>query len=105
MAKDNVVEFPFDRISNPLAGKDPVYQLDHELDVTREVMTAIIQTLQEYQYYASKDAKIFEDLGIIFNLVYAMLLRYDNEHHDWHEMMDEITRVTLEMKEKWNDNS
>ena len=70
--------------------EEPIGQIDHELDMAREVMYAIVSKLTEYRYYPQEDEKLMEDLGLIFHVVYAMMLRTSGEFHQFHEMMDEI---------------
>lgn len=98
-----VIEFPYHKISNPLADKPERFEMDHEADVTREVVGSIIRTLADYQYTFTTEDKLFEDIGILYNIIYAALCRCDNIDHPWHEMMDEITRTTIEVKKGNSD--
>lgn len=96
----NILEFPVGRISNPLAGKLDV--ADHEKEVANRLMRAVIQELAEYGYDAS-DPEVFRDLGVILNMMYAMLRRTDGMEHFLHEDMEELGNAFLEMKKVEND--
>ena len=104
MSKDNVVQFPYGEIRNPLI--DPGPKLDHEMDVAKECVTAVINTLNDYQYYIdSMEDPLFDDLGIVLNIIHAALLRKEGQDHLMIEMMDEITRTIKSMKEELNDSN
>ena len=64
--------------------------IDHNLDVARELMNSLVRTLNDYGYEIKYGDDTFKDLGIIYNLLYAMMLRQDGKEHSWHEMMNEI---------------
>lgn len=91
----NVVEFPAGKISNPHAGKLDV--MDHEKEVANKLMQAVIHELNEYGYDPT-DPEVFRDLGVILNMMYAMLRRTDGMEHFLHEDMEELGNVFLEMK-------
>lgn len=100
MTKDNVVEFPFDRIKNPIAAEDP--HLDR-MDMATEVMHDIIVSLVELGYNPIEDPKMISDLGVVLNIIYATMSRAHGEEHFFHEMLDEIAEILSEMKEKLRD--
>lgn len=82
MAK--IIEFP-----SPKKKKN---EMDHELDIARELMNVTITTLNEYQYDVREHPEMIDDLGVIYHMFYAMMLRDINKEHPWHEMIDEIIR-------------
>jgi len=96
----NVVEFPLGKISNPHADKLDV--VDHEMEVANRLMRAVVLELAEYGYDAS-DPETFRDLGVILNMMYAMLRRTDGMEHFLHEDMEELGNAFLEMKKVEND--
>lgn len=66
-------------------------EIDHELDMARELMNKIVLTLSEYRYDVN-DPKMIDDLGVIYHMLYAMMLRNAGLQHHWHEMIDEIIK-------------
>jgi len=77
----DIIKFPF---------KEPEEPMDHELDIARECMKAVVTTLIDYQYYPNLDEGLEKDLGLVYHILYATMLRYDGQYHQFHEMMDEI---------------
>jgi hypothetical protein len=95
MAK--ILEFP----KTPKAIKNKELEMDHELDIARECMKAVVSVLYEYQYYPQDDEQLAEDLGLVYHIMYAMMLRTDGQYHQFHEMMEEIMK---ELKRQRDDN-
>lgn len=67
-------------------------ELNHELDMARELMNKVIVTLNEYRYDVREHPTMIDDLGVVYHVFYAMMLRDVGKDHPWHEMMDEIVR-------------
>lgn len=91
----DILEFPFDRISNPLEGKLDVP--DHEREMTNMIMQSIVKILVEYRYDPT-DPALFKDLGLVMNMLYAALRRTDGMDHFLHENMDVMADLIIDLK-------
>lgn len=99
MAKDNVVQFPYGNIRNPIAkGEDEYIDL-----VARYCMTEVVRVLTEEGMMITLDNKLGHDLGVVLNMLTATISREYNKEHFLHEPLDEICNVIKEMK--IHDNS
>ena len=92
----NVVEFPYGKISNPLATP-----LEFEKEVSHEVLKAIISVYAEYGYNV-KDEEMFRDIAVLSNLVYATTRRASDMEHFLHEHMDSLADTFLRLKSEGN---
>lgn len=77
-------------------------EMDHELDMARLLMQDIVKTLSEYRYDPT-DEKMTDDLGVIYTMIYAMIIRADGEYHQFHEMMTELATELKKLGES-NDS-
>lgn len=99
MAKDNVVEFPYANIRNPIAkGEDGHIDL-----VAQYCMTEVLSVLKEEGITIDYGDKIFDDLGVVLNMLTATLNRHYGKPHFLHGSLDELCNVIKEVK-KQHDN-
>ena len=80
MSNDNIVQFPTKSV--PL-------RVDKELDLASFVMPDLLQTLQDSGIDINEE-KFIEDLDVIFNLLYAMIVRNVGDHHALHPVLEDI---------------
>lgn len=100
MSKDNVIEFPYGRIRNPL--------VDHghtQMDYACEILEAAIIRAVELGYTPTSYDGGVEDYGVMLNIIYATLSRAKGEEHFFHEMLDEVSSVLAEMKSEMKDDN
>lgn len=90
MSKNNVIDFGSRKKQVAALLKAPQSKMDHELDMAREIMHGIVGTLAEYRYDPANDEEMINDLGVIYTMIYAMMIRADGEYHQFHEMMAEL---------------
>ena len=95
MNKDNIIQFPFGEISNPLA-RDPK-PLDVEMDIAAECLQDIMLTLIEYGYNVQDDV-FFTDMGCILNMIYATIIRRNNPDYPFVEVLDIVHKMIIELK-------
>jgi hypothetical protein len=104
MSEDNVVEFPYHRISNPLAdGDNP--SVPTRMDLACDILEAAVIVAIEHGYSPKDYEGGTEDYGILLNLVYATLTRAEGEYHFLHEMMDEVSDTLASIKDEYDDRS
>jgi len=90
MDKSKIIKFP-----TPVKPQ----KMDHELDIARLLMQGIVTTLIEYRYDPT-DEKMSDDLGLIYNMLYAMMVRADGEYHQFHDMMQELANELKKLGDK-----
>ena len=101
MSKDNVIQFPFGEIRNPIV--DPGEPT--EMDIASDILEQAIVILIDYGYSIKKNPKLQEDLGLMLNLLYAIVARANGKEHFLHTTLDEMSSVLREIKEELeNDN-
>lgn len=101
MSEDNVIPFPVGEIRNPLV--DPG-QPD-EMDVASDALYGILVSFIENGYDPRNDPKMQEDLGLVLNILYAIVYRAEGKNHFMHEALDEMSDILREIKsELENDN-
>ena len=102
MSKDNVVEFPYHKISNPLAddGNDP-----SRMEVACDILEAAVMVAIDHGYSPKTYEGGTGDYGIMLNLVYATLCRAEGEDHFLHEMMDDVSETLASIKDGLDDHS
>lgn len=94
MNKDNIIQFPYGEIRNPILDPNP----NDKMDIAGECIQEILITLSEYGYSA-KDDKIFhKDMGCLLNMIYAMLAREDHPDYPFVEILDVIHEMIMETK-------
>lgn len=93
MAK--IIKFP------PRIPPEEKVELDHELDVAREAISDLVQFLHSYRYYAMDDEQLFDDIGVIYTLLYSALLRYEMIDHPAQDILDELVEILKD--EETND--
>lgn len=93
MSKDNVIEFPYGRIRNPLVdyGNTP-------MDVACQILEAAIMRSIELGYKPTDYEGGTSDYGVMLNLFCATIYRAEGNEHFMHEMLDEISVILAEMK-------
>ena len=69
---------------------------DPQLVLASQMIQSITEHLRNNTHLLKADKNLFYDIRIVYHLLYATLLRNAGEYHNWHEMMDEITRVLNE---------
>lgn len=84
----NVVQFP---IKN---------REDVELEITKDILKLIIAELGQRGILFDEDSPMFEDLTVIFNILYSVLLRNSNHYHPWQDALDEML---LSLKSFYDD--
>lgn len=101
MNNDNVIPFPFGEIRNPLVDPGTPTEMDIASDALYEVLVILIDA----GYNVKDNPKLQEDLGLILNLLYAILIRTKGQEHFLHMIMDELSEILREIKEELeNDN-
>jgi hypothetical protein len=99
---DNVIQFPKTRAaSNTTRKKLEAMQLSrvHYESLASEAMDAIAQVLATNGYHPLKEKDMIRDMGVIMNMLVAMMYRVDGEVHFLQEPMDEIHDVLKYVKE------
>lgn len=99
---DNVIQFPKTKAANNTAKKKlEAMQLSrvHYESIASEAMDAVAQTLAMSGYHPLKEKKMIKDMGVIMNMMVAMMYRVDDEAHFLQEPMDEIHDVLKYVKE------
>ena len=101
MSNDNVIQFPYGEIRNPLV--DP--GRPDEMEVASDALYNILVSLIDNGYDPQNDPKMREDLGLILNILYAVVCRAECTKHFLHDTMDEMSEILYEIKsELENDN-
>lgn len=99
---DNIIQFPKTRAAN----KNKRLELDskrlammHYEDMANEATIALTNALVDHGYHPIENVPMVKDLGVIMNLIVAMMYRVDGETHFLHEPMDEINEVIQYIKD------
>jgi hypothetical protein len=101
MSEDNIIQFPFGEIRNPLV--DP--GLPTEVDIASDMLEAMLNVLIDAEYHPRADTQLQQDLGLILNLLYAIMARVHGKEHFLHGVIDELSLTLSEIKEELeNDN-
>jgi hypothetical protein len=99
---NNVIQFPKTRAANKnVRQKLEAMQLSrvHYESLASEAMDAIAQVLATNGYHPLKEKDMLRDMGVIMNMLVAMMYRVDGEIHFLQEPMDEIHDVLKYVKE------
>lgn len=99
MSKDNVIEFPYDKIRNPLVERG-----NTQMDTACLILEAAIIKSVELGYTPTSYDNGVSDYGVILNLLCATICRADGDEHFMHEMMDEISKTLSEIKDRMKDD-
>ena len=99
MASDNVVNFPLDKIKNPIADAHQA-----RMDEATDILYGIIIGLVEKGYVPTENEGMIGDLGVVLNILYATICRAEGEEHFLHEMLDEVSHALSEMKKEMKEN-
>jgi len=94
MSKDNVIQFPFGEIRNPIV--DPGEPT--EMDIASDALEALLVSLIDNGYSPKHDSKLQEDLGLILNLLYAIIARAHGKEHFLQGIIDELSSTLSEIK-------
>ena len=101
MNDDNVIQFPFGEIRNPIV--DPAEPT--EMDIASDILEQVILTFLDYGYSIKNNPKLQEDLGLMLNMCYSIVARANGKHHFLHDTLDELSTILREIKEELeNDN-
>jgi len=102
MSNDNVIQFP-DRKEELKTTKEKVEDLEKAREYYEEIayaaMDDITNTLARRGYHPLKDLTLVKDMGVLMNLIVAMMYRVDEKQHFLQEPMDEIHQVIKYVKE------
>ena len=75
-----VVEFPYDKIENPI---------DHAMDHVQPIVYDAVASLSDLGYDVLNE-KFQADMSVVTNLLYAACKRQLDEHHLLHDVLDEL---------------
>lgn len=99
---NNVVQFPKTKAANKNK-KNSIEAMEvarvHYESIASEAMDGIAQALATNGYHPLKDTVMLHDMGVIMNMIVAMMYRVDGEAHFLQEPMDEIHDVIKYVKE------
>ena len=102
MSNDNVIQFP-DRKEDLKSTKEKVEDLERAREYYEEIayaaMDDISNTLAKRGYHPLKNLTLVKDMGVLMNLIVAMMYRVDEKKHFLQEPMDEIHQVIKYVKE------
>ena len=99
MESDNVVNFPFEKIRNPIADAHKA-----RMNEATDILYGIIIGLVEKGYVPTEHEGMVGDLGVVLNILYATICRAEGEEHFLHEMLDEVSEILSEMKKELKEN-
>jgi len=101
MNDDNVIQFPFGEIRNPLVDPGP----PSHMDVASDALHEILVTFLNCGYNPKHDDRLHRDFGVMLNVLYAVSCRAAGEEHFLDDLLDEVSSVLIEIKsELENDN-
>ena len=101
MNDDNIIQFPFGEIRNPIVDPAP----PTEMDIASDALEAVLVCLIDRGYSLREDQQLQEDLGLVLNLLYAIIARAHGQPHFLHDVIDELSNTLREIKEELeNDN-
>lgn len=102
MSNDNIIQFP-DRKEQLKTTKEKVEDLERAREYYEEIayaaMDDITNTLARRGYHPLKDLTLVRDMGVLMNLIVAMMYRVDGKIHFLQEPMDEMHEVIKYIKE------
>lgn len=102
MSNDNIIQFP-DRKEQLKSAKEKVEDLERAREYYEEIayaaMDDITNTLARRGYHPLKDLTLVRDMGVLMNLIVAMMYRVDGKIHFLQEPMDEMHGVIKYIKE------
>jgi len=96
MSEDNIIQFPVGEIRNPLV--DP--GVPTEIDIASDMVEAMLEVLIDAGYHPRGDDQFQRDLGLILNLLYAIIARVHGKPHFLHSIIDELSLTLREIKEE-----
>ena len=94
MNKDNIIQFPYGEIRNPIIDPNP----NDKMDIAGECIQQILMTLSEYGYSAKDDKTFYKDMGCLLNMIYATLIRRTNPDYPFVEVLDIVHKMIMELK-------
>ena len=101
MSDDNVIPFPVGEIRNPLV--DP--GSPSEMDMASDALYGALVSLIDNGFDPKNDPKMQEDLGLVLNILYAIICRAEGKEHFMHDALDEMSEILRELKKELeNDN-
>jgi uncharacterized protein (DUF608 family) len=97
-----IIQFP-NRKEELKTTKEKVEDLEKAREYYEEIayaaMDDITNTLARRGYHPLKDLTLVKDMGVLMNLIVAMMYRVDEKQHFLQEPMDEIHQVIKYVKE------
>lgn len=99
---DNIIQFPKTRAANrnkKLEFDSKRLAMMHYEDMANDATVSLTDALVGHGYHPIENAGMIKDLGVIMNLIAAMMYRVDGETHFLHEPMDEIHEVIQYVKD------
>jgi len=105
MSNDNILQFP-NRKEKLKTSKEKVEELEeakyHYEYIAHQAMDDVVNSLATNGYNPLTQLSLVRDLGVIMNMMVAMMYRVDGKEHFLQEPMDEIHDVIKYVK-KIND--
>lgn len=102
MSDDNIIQFP-NRKEQLKTQKEKVADLEeakhHYEYVAHQAIDDVVHTLAINGYNPLKQLSLVRDLGVIMNLMVAMMYRVDEKEHFLQDPMDEMHEVIKYVKE------
>ena len=99
MTKDNIIYFPANKNHKP---RDS-YKEPTDMDIAADVLESAIFELIDLGYDPHNDPQMARDLGLILNMLYAMITR-DIRDHFLHMVMDELSEELDNLKADLNND-
>lgn len=99
MSDDNILQFP-NRHKEVKISKENINI--HYETIAYKAMDDIMHTLTNNGYHPLENLLIVKDMGVLVNMLVAIMYRADGKKHFLHEPMDEIQQVIALVK-KVND--
>ena len=97
-----IIQFP-NRKEELKSTKEKVEDLERAREYYEEIayaaMDDITNNLARRGYHPLKNLTLVKDMGVLMNLIVAMMYRVDEKHHFLQEPMDEIHQVIKYVKE------
>jgi len=108
---NNVIEFPLDRIKKAkeeketrLGAASKIEIVDSmQFNVAADGIDQFVKILLECGYDPLSSKAMIDDLAVIINCTYAMLLRHDGEYHILQDFLDD-TKISLVELQKMMDH-
>ena len=92
----NIVEFPYDKIKNPLENT-----VDEDLsDIAGDMVEAALEVAISYGYSPTMYEGGIPDYGVVLNVFYATLARANGREHFMHPILEEVAGLLEEIKAK-----